>query len=190
MARLFQWLVYYIVLAYNTPQCFVTLIHGCRPIPPPIKSRVYARHCRVQHIRPIVTRAYRALSTEFYFSTKVIQLMHNLCFKDELDEVASVWNSHRIRPSRSTTCVPFGVPNSMYLAPENFGSHDHLYGVDNADIASCIQNTAHDCNPCDPDVFELCCDVMRQQHLEFSMDTWDLMQLYISLRSEVQNLVH
>ena len=49
--------------------------------------------------------------------------------KNDLQEAASLWNSHRIRPSRSTTCPP-GIPNELFFLPANFGAVDHGVAVD------------------------------------------------------------
>lgn len=46
------------------------------------------------------------------------------CFMDliqrDLDEVAMLWNSHTIRPSRMAEC-PSGIPDEMYFFPQNSG---------------------------------------------------------------------
>ena len=47
------------------------------------------------------------------------------CFMDliqkDLDEVAQLWNSHIIRPSRMAEC-PSGIPDEMYFFPQNSGN--------------------------------------------------------------------
>ena len=108
-----------------------------------------------------------------------------MLYQDELDEVASVWNSHRIRPSKNAT-VAFGQPNSMYMVPEMWGTYDYICHTDENEILACLPLVA---TPslciCDEDVYELCCDIMRTLHLNFPSETWELVTLYEDRKSVV-----
>lgn len=48
------------------------------------------------------------------------QCLLRYCFGDviqkDLDECVRLWNSHRIRPSRTASC-PGGLPNELYYLP-------------------------------------------------------------------------
>jgi len=79
----------------------------------------------------------------------------------------------------------------MYLAPEQYGCSDYVYEVNDADIATCMMHTVmYQYTPCDEDVYQLCCEIMRQNNLQFdSSDTWELTRLYIILRSVLHNML-
>lgn len=123
-----------------------------------------------------------SLPNEYFFCVSV---------QDELDEVLAVWNAHRIRPSK-TTCVPYGIPNAMYCTPELWGCSDYLCDVHTNDLevclTSCPMSTDHFFH-CDADIFDICSTIMQDKQLHFPSDTWDLLQLYCTLRTELHNLL-
>ena len=50
----------------------------------------------------------------------------------DLDKVQEQWNSHYIRKSRYDTVA--GIPDILYLLPEDFGKHDCMFPVSNQQI--------------------------------------------------------
>ena len=56
---------------------------------------------------------------------------------DDLLKVISLWNQHRVRPTRHAEC-PSGKPNVLYFQPEVYGGSDYKLPVPN-DIAEIQQ---------------------------------------------------
>ena len=50
-----------------------------------------------------------------------IAFVYGKLLRDALDDFKMRWNSHRIRPSRTSGCPP-GVPNDIYLLPSLTGT--------------------------------------------------------------------
>ncbi|XP_061669985.1 uncharacterized protein LOC133497816 isoform X1 [Syngnathoides biaculeatus] len=59
------------------------------------------------------------------------------CFHDliqeDLNECVRLWNSHRIRPSRTASC-PGGIPNELHYQPHRFGSRDCGFKIKQTDL--------------------------------------------------------
>ena len=51
--------------------------------------------------------------------------------ENELKQVKTDWNSHQIRRSKHSTIA--GIPDRLYLMPEDFGAEDHKKTFDAAD---------------------------------------------------------
>ncbi|KAA0701668.1 hypothetical protein E1301_Tti021486 [Triplophysa tibetana] len=104
---------------------------------------------------------------------------------EELDEIATVWNAHRIRPS--TNCnVPCGIPNIMFMAPQLWGTEDFIVQQDSDHLQiaqeACMFLSAI---PCDEEVFDLCTILMEERNLRFSSDRRDAFELYVELRDAI-----
>ncbi|KAA0719570.1 hypothetical protein E1301_Tti022423 [Triplophysa tibetana] len=120
--------------------------------------------------------------------------MHTKCLEhgirarkedEELDEIATVWNAHRIRPS--TNCnVPCGIPNIMFMAPQLWGTEDFIVQQDSDHLQiaqeACMFLSAI---PCDEEVFDLCTILMEERNLRFSSDRRDAFELYVELRDAI-----
>ncbi|XP_062851516.1 uncharacterized protein LOC134314752 [Trichomycterus rosablanca] len=65
------------------------------------------------------------------------QCLLRFCFSDviqkDLDECVTLWNSHRIRTSRTASC-PGGVPNELYYLPHRFGSRDCGFRIEETEL--------------------------------------------------------
>ena len=53
--------------------------------------------------------------------------------KDELDEIKSLWNSHRIGHIINSNC-PGGHPDVLYFTPEGSGGTDCKFHLDSHDV--------------------------------------------------------
>lgn len=83
----------------------------------------------------------------------------------EWQEVAYLWNSHRIRPSRNAISSS-GRPLIMNSFPHLFGSTDYLKTVLHLQIHAsreeCLPRGPHSC---DETVFDSCCLAMSENNL-------------------------
>ncbi|TWW82012.1 hypothetical protein D4764_01G0018270 [Takifugu flavidus] len=64
------------------------------------------------------------------------QCLLRYCFdviQKDLDECVGLWNSHRIRPSRTASC-PGGVPNELYYLPHRFDSRDCGFQIEQTQL--------------------------------------------------------
>ncbi|XP_061669986.1 uncharacterized protein LOC133497816 isoform X2 [Syngnathoides biaculeatus] len=52
---------------------------------------------------------------------------------EDLNECVRLWNSHRIRPSRTASC-PGGIPNELHYQPHRFGSRDCGFKIKQTDL--------------------------------------------------------
>ncbi|KAI9541641.1 hypothetical protein NQZ68_028147 [Dissostichus eleginoides] len=111
------------------------------------------------------------------------------CFVDviqkDLDECLRLWNSHRIRPSRTASC-PGGVPNELHYLPHRFGSRDCGFEIEQAELDA-VPETSLSIAPCG--------DQNMQEYLDFAMERNDLQkpenwetasELYMKLKEYAQ----
>ena len=64
-----------------------------------------------------------------------------LCYfalQRELDEIASLWNCHRIRRGNNPT-IPYGRPIVMYNAPRLYDTRDYSCPIDDNVINICVE---------------------------------------------------
>lgn len=128
-----------------------------------------------------------------FLDKSVLQFCFMGKMQDELDQVSSVWNSHRIRSSKTNSFVPYGIPNTLYLVPELSGSRNYLHHLHQTEINRCLAACASDNDhviPCDIDVFEMCCRIMNDKQLQYLNETWDLVKLYYKLRTNLHEIMH
>ncbi|KAJ8002150.1 hypothetical protein DPEC_G00176830 [Dallia pectoralis] len=110
------------------------------------------------------------------------QCLLRYCFGDvvqkDLDECVRLWNSHRIRPSRTAAC-PGGVPNELYYLPHRFGSRDCRFPIE----LDALPEANLSITPCG--------DLNMQEYLDFAMEhnqlqkpeNWEsASELYIKLK--------
>lgn len=108
--------------------------------------------------------------------------------QDDIDDVVNTWNRHLIRPSRNAR-VPSGRPNIMYFVPGLYATTDSLCNV----FPERVEIAREECRfrkaiPCDEDVHELCCAVMKENGLEFPEDSDSAVNLYMELRRSISGL--
>ena len=110
-------------------------------------------------------------------------------FQDELDDVKNVWNSHRIR--RNPLChLPCNRPNALYGYPELWGSASYLHPVTIAELqATSDGEVIFPTFPCDTDIYDLCCDIMRSEHLSMPEDSMQMVSLYLRLHTTIHRLL-
>ena len=102
----------------------------------------------------------------------------------DLDEAASVWNSHKIRPSRNDT-IPCSRPDLMYNLPENFTATDYLCEVSDTDVEACAvacRFTNNESRAIDRDVGELVSILMIVHNWMPPVTHRDAVELYLNLR--------
>ena len=100
--------------------------------------------------------------------------------------MVTVWNSHRIRPSRNER-VPAGRPVVMYSVPQLYQTRDYLQQVDRDAVdvcmAECTFISAQNC--CDDDVYLLCDLYMTQNGWILPVDHATAVTLYINLHDAI-----
>ena len=105
----------------------------------------------------------------------------------ELDRAVYLWNSHRIRSSR-TDVAPYGRPMLMYSLPYLYGAEDQLFELPVQKIEMCEEECLSKSSyPCDPVVFELCCILMTEKDLSVPEDGEQAVLLYQCLRQEIHS---
>ena len=107
-------------------------------------------------------------------------------FQKELDDVARLWNTHRIRPSKNQN-VPSGVPLLMYTAPSFYGTRDYLQEVQQDTLEVCLEECSFSTHiPCDPELFELFLLYTEEQNMDAPSDASQAVDLYVFLRNALQ----
>ncbi|KAL6486342.1 hypothetical protein MHYP_G00057340 [Metynnis hypsauchen] len=117
------------------------------------------------------------------------QSLVRFCFRDvlqkDLDECVSLWNSHRIRPSRTASC-PGGVPNELYYLPHRFDSRDCGFRIERTELDA-FPESRQSINPCgDPNIQEYLDFVMEHNQLEKPKDWETASELYLRLKEIAQ----
>ena len=79
-----------------------------------------------------------------------------------MDDIVHLWNSHRIRQSRSSV-APSGKPLMMYNLPHLYGTTNQLCAIDERTVQEVQVLCSYKCIPCDETVFELCNILMEEQ---------------------------
>ncbi|XP_076602297.1 uncharacterized protein LOC143330033 [Chaetodon auriga] len=117
------------------------------------------------------------------------QCLLRYCFGDviqrDLDECVRLWNTHRIRPSRTASC-PGGVPNELYYLPHRFGSRDCGFKTEQAELDAFPE--AHLSRaPCgDPNMQEYLDFTMEHNHLQKPEYWQSATELYLKLKEIAQ----
>ena len=106
----------------------------------------------------------------------------------ELDEIKSLWNSHRIRHIKNSN-NPGGRSDVLYFTPEGLGVTDCKFPLDSYDV-----NLAMDyCETlslfgCSADFLELSRIIMQEKNLTVPKNAADAKSLYITLIQEIKKL--
>ncbi|KAI7801287.1 hypothetical protein IRJ41_003539 [Triplophysa rosa] len=123
-----------------------------------------------------------------FLDKALLQLCFRNIIQEQLDDIATVWNAHRIRPSANCN-VPCGIPNIMFMAPQLWGTEDFIVQPDSdLQIAqeACMFLSAI---PCDEEVFDLCTILMEEQNLRFPSDRREAFELYVELRDAIRSQI-
>lgn len=102
----------------------------------------------------------------------------------QLDAAADMWNSHKIRPTRSNL-VPSGRPNIMYTTLALWGATDHLCQTSDDDIDVCRTEAVFQSDkPCDVDLYDVIISILRRDRLQIDFEDYvHLIDLYLYLKS-------
>ncbi|XP_033761355.1 uncharacterized protein LOC117343145 [Pecten maximus] len=107
----------------------------------------------------------------------------------DIDSTITVWNCHRIRPSKMTA-LPCGRPALMYSIPELYGVEDGLKAVEQDKLEICESECRmKDDIPCDKDVFDLCNLLVNENEWNIPVDPYEMCDLYIQLRNQIKNSI-
>ena len=108
-------------------------------------------------------------------------------FQRDLDSTLSVWNTHRIRPSKNEN-VPHGRPVVLYTLPEIFKARNYLKTVDQRLIDICRSECLfRGRTTCDSDMFELLLIYMAERGLTEPNSAEEGLDLYKILRPLLYN---
>lgn len=78
----------------------------------------------------------------------------------------------------------------MYALPEMYNVNDCLCPVPLEEIIICESEcTPKNGYPCEQNLFELCCIIMDELHLEAPTNSEEAVNLYLVLRAEVHSLL-
>ncbi|XP_030580362.1 uncharacterized protein LOC115776739 [Archocentrus centrarchus] len=117
------------------------------------------------------------------------QCLLRYCFGDviqrDLDECMRLWNSHRIRPSRTASC-PGGVPNELYYLPHRFGSRDCGFKIEMTELDAFpdVHLTRAPCG--DPNMQEYLDFAVEHNHLQKPEQWQSSTELYLKLKEIAQ----
>ena len=106
----------------------------------------------------------------------------------ELDEIKSLWNSHRIRHIRNSNS-PRGRPDVLCFTPEGSGVTDCKFHLDSHDV----NLTMDYCETpslfgCSAEFLELSRIIMQEKNLTVSENATDAKTLHITLIQEIEKL--
>ncbi|RXN26725.1 macrophage mannose receptor 1-like isoform X2 [Labeo rohita] len=105
--------------------------------------------------------------------------------KKDLDECVRLWNSHRIRRSRTAAC-PGGVPNELYYLPHRFGSRDCGFQIEQAELDALLEASLS-MTPCgDPNMQEYLDFAMEHNQLQMPENWESASELYMKLKEMAQ----
>ncbi|XP_019206659.1 uncharacterized protein LOC109196682 [Oreochromis niloticus] len=126
----------------------------------------------------------------FFFGDFIDKALSQFCFmpiiQEVLNDIRSVWNAHRIRPSKNNN-MPCGIPDVMHMAPHLWGAEDCLVPL-TEDLTLCKNScTFVSSVPCDVQVFDLCTIIMEESSLEFPSIMSQALDLYFHLRDTVRS---
>ncbi|XP_057690895.1 uncharacterized protein LOC130920720 [Corythoichthys intestinalis] len=124
----------------------------------------------------------------FFFDSYIDKSLIQFCFQntiqEELNEVVSAWNNHRIR-STNNPRAPAGRPSIMYAVPNLYGAQNFLRPVDLNKVQLCQEDCCFKDYPCDEDVFHLCLEFMTEHNLAMPDDVYGITDLYLRLRQMI-----
>lgn len=124
----------------------------------------------------------RIMNSPKRFNSLIIIIIANKYFQRDLEKVTSIWNRHRIRPSKNEN-VPHGRPIVLYAMPELFSTRNYMMAVDQGDVAICKTNCVfRGESPCDSEMFELLITYMVEYGFSPPTTPQEGIDLYYALR--------
>ncbi|XP_061194505.1 uncharacterized protein LOC133202665 [Saccostrea echinata] len=113
----------------------------------------------------------------------LVQLVFMEFVQKDIDEAVSVWNTHRIRPTRNGN-VPAGKPCILYCLPELEGTRDYSIPLDQHVLEICRNECSFNKNtPSDPDMHEFFKILMEENYIASPNCLEDACNLYVTLRN-------
>lgn len=109
--------------------------------------------------------------------------------QEELAEVARIWNGHSIRSTQNDHLV-HGRPYILYNMPELYGRQNFKCDVPDGKLEVCFDECKFkSVNPCDTDLYKLCCIYMEENGWTFPHCAEDAFELYSNLREELNHVL-
>ena len=106
----------------------------------------------------------------------------------ELEQVARLWNLHRIRPSRNS-CSPSGRPYLLYHHPERKGTVDCKHTVDTDELHIAREMCCDDLPRCfSPEFNDLAELIMTEEGLQMPKNANEACNLYLTLIHEIEKI--
>ncbi|XP_056328370.1 uncharacterized protein LOC130240759 [Danio aesculapii] len=116
-----------------------------------------------------------------FIDKSLIQFCFQHSIQEELDEIVSAWNCHRIRPTHNPR-APSGRPSIMFAVPSLYGVQNFLHPIEQTKLSICKEECLVKDYPCDEDVFQLCVQLLDEHNLALSDDVYEITDLYLKLR--------
>ena len=105
--------------------------------------------------------------------------------QQELDEIKSMWNYHRLRNSREAEC-PGGKPDVLYHTPSHSGGIECKLPLNHTDLELVKQNTEYpDFPEYTPELQEITGTVMAEQNINLPDNCEKARELYLKLAEEI-----
>uniref|UniRef100_W5LW98 Integrase core domain-containing protein n=1 Tax=Lepisosteus oculatus TaxID=7918 RepID=W5LW98_LEPOC len=112
-----------------------------------------------------------------FIDKSLIQFCFQNTIQEELNEVLTAWNNHRIRPAHNPRASS-GRPSVMYAAPSLNGAQNYLQAVDQIKVDICREDCCVKDYPCDEDVYNLCVELMSEHNFAMPDDVFEITDLY------------
>ena len=109
--------------------------------------------------------------------------------RNELHQVAKLWNLHRIRPSVNSDSPP-GRTDLLYFLPQATDTINYATAVDedDLDVSEYLADVTNASNSADPAFAELAQIIMDEQNLRMPESAEEARRLYIDLMHEIEAL--
>lgn len=112
-----------------------------------------------------------------------------LLLQEDLNQVVTTWNNHRIRYAKNQRC-PHGRPFVMYYSPEIYGTRSFLCPINETKLNLCENYCVRKSPiPCDEDVFQLSYTLINENGWDFPKNPLQATELYVNLRRKIINLL-
>ncbi|KAB0799539.1 hypothetical protein PPYR_07419 [Photinus pyralis] len=136
---------------------------------------------------------FQSLKEDGYFSgTYLDKSLIRFCFmaiiQKELAQVELEWNTHRIAASRNSIS-PKGRPIVLFELPQAYYTQTYICQVTHHDLNICKQESSFLYLPCDVHVYQLCKLIMREKNLREPSDSYEAVNLYLTLREEIMSQI-
>lgn len=95
------------------------------------------------------------------------------------------WNSHKIRKPKNSIS-PSGRPMTMFKMPQHYSTESYLKYVDEKDLEVCEEECIFNTHTTfDETLNEICQIIITEENLNVTNDPYELVNIYIKLRSTI-----